>query len=175
MKQFFIFSLLLFTTIFHASAQYEALIKHDARILVDATIKEDYNTVIKYTYPALVTAAGGNEKLLISVKQSMAELKRNNMTITGGELGEPGPLIRANNELYSLLSEKVIIKVKGGTVSAKSSILAISKDKGKSWYFMDIGSLDSKTMNTLFPGVEKQLNIPLPSAPVFVADSGNKN
>src|SRR5690606_37369369 len=104
---------------------------NDANELGKAMINNDYDIVIKYTYPLVVENIGGAEqmnKILVNGTQQMEE---QGIKFLNCKIGKPSKIFAAGDELHSLLPQKIKMKVTGGTLIARSYLLAISQDNGE--------------------------------------------
>ena len=82
-------------------------IKKDVKKLVekmrDATLKDDYETIIDLTHPKVVKEMGGRDKALDAAKQIMKELRAKGFKVTSFAAGEPGDPVRGPLDLFSPL------------------------------------------------------------------------
>jgi hypothetical protein len=118
----FVFVLLLCLP-FLSKAQYKEAIIKDARIIVTATIHFDYETIIRYTHPNLVQAAGGKEGMLVMINKGMDQLKSQKMSIDTVVFGEPDEIYEAGEELHALVPENVVMTTPMGKLISKSTLL----------------------------------------------------
>ncbi|MES2622810.1 MAG: hypothetical protein V4576_00205 [Patescibacteria group bacterium] len=154
------------TTVLGTESTPEANLKLQASILAKAFIKKDYETVIKYTHPTIVTGLGGKEKALENLKKGMASA---DMTFTVIDLEKPSAIINTGTELQSVIVENLEMKIPTGTLKGKSALIAISMDKGKNWFFIDrSGAEDLKAFQTMLPTLSSKLVLPAKVEPTFV-------
>ena len=59
-----------------ATQQQKAHIKALVQKIGDATVKEDYKTVLAYTHPKLLNAFGGSDKMLLLLRKTFGDLKK---------------------------------------------------------------------------------------------------
>ena len=149
-------------------AQDTGLVKRQANGVAKALLNNDFKTVIAGTYPKAVEIAGGKEKLLNMMAAGMSQMKAQGFSFQKVTIGSPGKFYKAGTEIHCLLPETIIMKTSRGLMSAKSNLLAISGDKGKSWTFMDLNQRAISSIKTLFPNFNKNLVIPQPTLPVML-------
>ena len=151
-----------------ASAQQsqKELIKQQAGFVVAAVIKHDFVAVIKSMPPKVIQIAGGEGKLLDIMEKGLVKMKSQGASIDTCEIGEPGDIIKAQDVLYAIIPEKIIMQSNGTKFSGTSSLLAISMNKGSKWYFVDVGKMSAAQLKSLFPTVYNKLVIPKQSPPV---------
>jgi hypothetical protein len=61
----------------------------------------------------------------------------------------------------------MVLTTSNGKIVNSAYLLAISKDGGKYWYFLDINRSTYKLIPKLFPNFNKDLVIPEPTPPVM--------
>jgi hypothetical protein len=167
MKHFCILLFTLVLTGFTVSAQdHRNQIKQIAQLIADATVRGDFGSVLDHTYPKFVNAHGGKDSVLAAIKNGMEKMKAQGtpLEITNAIIGTPGAEVEIGETIYCILPETISLKMNGQIYDATSSLLALSLDKGQTWWFLDAGNPAS--LRKLLPDVDK-LNIPLQTAPVL--------
>lgn len=76
-------------------------------------------------------------------------------------------IVAAKEELHALLEQQLIMSVSDGTLTTNSHLLAISKDLGKNWFFVDAGNLTNEKIALIFPNYNYELVLPKKQPPVF--------
>jgi len=145
-------------------------IQSTAQLLADATVKEDYSTVLDHTYPKFVEANGGKDSLILIIKAGFKKLKEQatELSISNVTIGEPGDEIKIGSMLYSIVPESMILKYNGKKYSTTGSLIGISSDNGENWTFVDTGSLNE--VKKVLPDIN-QLSIPASTGPTPVKDN----
>jgi hypothetical protein len=146
-------------------AQDTAKLKKQADAMATAVIKKDYATVVNHTYPKVLMAAGGKEKMIQMIKMGMQEMQVRGISIESASIGSPGKFYKAGKEIHCLVPETVVIKSNNSRLVNHTNLLAISKDGGNFWYFLDINQSNYKMIPKIFPNFNKNLIIPAPSRP----------
>lgn len=150
-----------------AYAQDTAVVKHQAQIVADATLKGDYNTVANHTYPKIIAGVGGKDKMAATVKQAFEIMKTQGISMESVTIGQPGKFYKAGTEIHCLVPEKMVLSTANGKMVNDANLLAISKDGGKYWYFLDINRSTYNLIPKLFPNFNKSLVIPEPTQPIM--------
>jgi hypothetical protein len=130
MKQLLII-LTILTFSLRLLGQDTAIVRQQANLIAKATIEGDSKTVIAYTYPKLVSMAGGKNVMASIADSAMKQLHNRGITIESVTIGSPGAFYKAGNEIHCLVPEKLVLKVSVGRAISKSYLLAISDDEGK--------------------------------------------
>ena len=149
-------------------AQDTTVVKRQANIIAKALLNSDFKTVIAHTYPKAVTFGGGKEKLLQMMSNGINQMKAQGFSFEKISIGSPGKFYKAGTEIHCLIPETLIMKTSRGRMSAKSNLLAISNDGGKSWSFLDLNQGTINSVKTLFPNFNNNLIIPKPAPPVML-------
>lgn len=137
-------------------------------------LAKDYTAFAKYTHPATVELLGGREKMLEAVKQSFEALEAEGVTFLKIDFSEPTKIIMHENEMQCTLTQILELKIPGGTLTSYATMIAISRDGGKSWYFSDTAGNDITNMRKMIKTLSPKLIIPEPMEPAFVPDADEK-
>ncbi|MGZ3927414.1 MAG: hypothetical protein ACXVJG_10705 [Mucilaginibacter sp.] len=154
--------LLLFVIPIQSFAQDTVKLKHQAQAVANALLKSDYATVVNHTYPKIVTASGGKAQMLHMLKTGMQQMQAQGITLESATIGSPGKFYKAGAEIHCLVPETVVLKSDRGRLVNHANLLAISKNGGNMWYFLDINQNTYKQIPKLFPNFNKKLVIPEP-------------
>lgn len=158
-------------------AQHQAKIKALAQLMATATMKGDYKTVIDHTDPETVKAAGGRDAMVKVVEKMFTQLKSKGAYLKSATAGEPGPIVTVNGKLFCVVPETVSMAVPQtpmmpkGTYTAQSTLLALSTDNGKNWYFVSSGSISEDAIYKKFPELKGKIVFPKPQPPQFVPEA----
>lgn len=146
-------------------AQDTVRLKHQAEMVAGAVVKGDYAILINHTYPKIITMSGGREKMMQMVKTGMEQMKAQGFTFSSATIGSPGKFYKAGTEIHCLVPEMVVLTSNGSRLVNHANLLAITKDGGNMWYFLDINQSTYKIIPKLFPNFNKKLVIPEPTQP----------
>ena len=170
MKRILILTAFITILYINAFAQHEEKIKSDAEIMVKATLNNDFKTLAQYTHPTLIRMMGGTDAMIALLNKSMAEMKSKGASIVDGIIGQPGKIIEIGKNLYSVVPQKVIMQSNGTKFFTNSSLLAISENKGESWYFLNVGSDNDENIKLLLPEISGKIDIPKGTKPIVITD-----
>lgn len=153
-----------------ASAQKEAMLEQ-ANDMGLAFLRKDYEMFLKYTHPKVIQSMGGWDKMLQETRSAFNEIEAQGLTFLRVELGEPSKIINAGGELQALIPQTIVMRRPDGRITATSTLIAMSEDNGKKWYFMDAAGRTHATMKMLLPTLSEELELPAKAAPVFEPDT----
>ncbi|AMR33778.1 hypothetical protein A0256_21235 [Mucilaginibacter sp. PAMC 26640] len=148
-------------------AQGNSALKTQADLVAQAVVSGNYSTVIDYMYPKVIQMSGGKAKLLQMMTTGINQMKTQGVSFINASVGTPGKFYKAGTEIHCLVPEIINMKTPGGTFAVHSNLLAISKDKGKNWTFLDLNKNTIAQIPKLFPNFNKELVIPEPSMPAM--------
>ena len=126
----------------------------------NALKKNDFNSFIKYMHPGIIEFAGGRERMKAKMDSAYLTMKQFGVSFQRYWIGIPGPIIEHNNQLQAILPQGTIMKTPFGIVTAESSLLVISNDKGKSWWFIDTNVYKTDKLKNILPDLSPKLAIP---------------
>jgi hypothetical protein len=160
MKKILLVLFVFIITVNALAQQPAAIIKTQAMELARAMLKKDYNAVINYMHPKIITAAGGNQKLLQGFDTLTKSMQQFGVQIKKIVVGNPGNIIKYKNELQCVLPQTTTMEAMMGTMEATTTLIAISQDDGKHWYFIDTAVYNGDKLKKYLPGLSPQLVIP---------------
>jgi hypothetical protein len=166
--KFFAVAMLLIVSLASRGQNLTTVIKTQALDMTRAIIRNDLAGFSKYLHPKLIAYAGGVQKMKEKMDSAKMQMKQFGVTIKKILIGDPGPVISYQNELQSVLPQTTTIQSAFGDVILTTSIVAISPDKGKHWYFIDTNVYRGDKLKSILPGLSPQLVIPAQQKPKFV-------
>jgi hypothetical protein len=146
-------------------AQDTTIVKKQANVVAAALIAGNYGVVIDHMYPKVVQMGGGRAKLLQLMTDGMKQMKAQGVSFENAVIGSPGKFYKAGTEIHCLVPENITMKVGSSTLHANSNLLAVSRDKGKTWSFLDLNKNTISSIKQIFPNFNKDLKIPEPKQP----------
>ncbi len=145
-------------------------VKLQAESMAQLLLKSDFKSFSKFTHPKVIEMMGGEEKMIETLESGTKAMAAEGTGFLSISIGEPSKIISINNELQCTLSQTIEMKVPNGKLTAKSTLIAISTNNGKSWYFIDTSGKNIETMQKLLPNLSSDLVISANEKPVFSKD-----
>jgi len=133
-------------------------------------ISQDYAGFIKYSHPTTIKAMGGEKKAAEKITTEMLDIGKDGIVVTNLTFGVPSKIITVKDELQCTVPQIMEMHVPGGKVTSTTTMLAISNDKGKNWYFLDTANYNFYDMKMLLPNLSEEIVIPERTDPAFEAD-----
>jgi len=165
-----IFLIILFSIIIlnvEGQNKYSEKITKSGNEIAIAIKTNDYAKIVDFTYPKKIKLMGGKSEMIAVVKKGMKRMENEGVKFSEILIGEPQEIFQAGIELHCLVPQKIIITNRKGKVTNNSYLLAISRDTGKTWYFLDTSQLTNENATELFPNFNKELKIPEKLKPKF--------
>ncbi len=146
---------------------YSNTIKKQAEMMSQLLLKKDFISFCKYTYPKIIDMMGGKQKMVEVMENGTKEMQSSGVEFLHVTIGEPSKIITIRNELQCTVPQTIEMKVPNGRLISKSTLIAISIDNGKNWYFVDTSGKDIETMKKGLPNLSGELIIPEKTQPTF--------
>lgn len=146
------------------------LVRKLAQEMATATLEGKFDELIDLTYPAFVESTGGREKAIAAVRQGMAQMQEAGFRMEEFKVGQPGPLHSTDLHQFIVLPTETLIAGPQGKIKAKSYLLGISADAGKTWKFVDGAGLQRKANRDRLPKLPEGFELPPFSQPELLPD-----
>jgi hypothetical protein len=164
-----LFYFLVFSICFSiASAQpAETILKSQALEMGRAMVSGNSQAFSKYMLPELVAVGGGAEKVTQMMDSMFAMFKTFGGQVKKITYGNPGKIIKFNKELQTTLPQTTEVTSSLADVILNSTLVAISRDNGKNWFFFDPSMNKSEQLKGKLPPLSPEIVVP-PPQPKFI-------
>ncbi len=135
----------------------------NAKEYADAFLSQNYKVCVSKFHPKMIKMMGGTQKAIEILTRAMPK----GMEVEAIVLSYPSDTIHYKNTVQCTLVEELTLKVKQGRARSKSSILAVSEDNCKTWYFFEVNSKNINSLKKNFPFISDRVVIHKWEAPVF--------
>jgi len=127
-------------------------------------------------HPNIIAYAGGKEKMKAKMDSAYAAAKLFGVSFKRYSIGSPGEIVKYKDQLQAVLPEITTIKTPLGDLTAETSMIVISPDDGKNWWFIDTNVYRVDKLKSILPDISPDLVIPPQKQPKLVpADSTGTN
>jgi hypothetical protein len=137
----------------------------------DAFRRRDFARMVDLTYPKVIEAAGGRDKMVSALTKGMKEMEAEGVVVLSSTAGAPTQIAHTSGSIYAVLPTTLKVRAQDGVFQTESSMIGISSDGGATWTFIDAGGKDRTELKSLLPGIGDKLNLPPAKEPVRI--SGN--
>ena len=149
------------------SQNIQTAIKIQAMDMARALIKNDFNTFVGFMHPKIIAYAGGKEKLKKNMDSASQAMVQFGVEFKKIIIGDPGPIVSFQDQLQCVVPQTTTLQTLLGQIEAETSLLAISPDKGKKWYFIDTNVYKVDKLKKILPDLSTALVIPPQKEPKF--------
>lgn len=152
-------------------ANLKAVVKEEATKMGKALLDKDYQKFVATTYPkAFETTEGGKETLLHELEEQIRAMEAQGSYILKLWPENASDIVDTARELQCTIPQYMELKVPEGKVKTETTLVVLSPDRGKKWYFIDAAGKNIGELRELFPNLSSKLVIPASPEPVFTPD-----
>lgn len=156
--------LLLFISGFITAQSTEELKQsaiRDAKAAANASLKLDYETILKYTHPSIVEVSGGKDYLIKAMSDMFDNMKKQGFVFEKAEVIEVTNVLEEDGEYHCLVRNNNQMVISGMRIKSKSHLFGFYDAEKKQWYFLEAEKLKNKDLvNQLLPDFKTTINIP---------------
>jgi hypothetical protein len=145
-------------------------VKTQAEKMGQALVSKNYVDFTRYTYPKILKEMGGTEKMAATIRSQMENMEKTGVKILSLSYGEPSEIIKEKKEWQCTVPQIMTLKINSGKIISKTTLIAISQDEGKQWYFVDAGERDLETVRITLPNLSKKLVLPPMEMPQMISE-----
>lgn len=150
-------------------ARYPTLVTL-AQEVNDAFRRRDFARMVDLTYPKVIEAAGGRDKMVAALTKGVKEMEAEGVVVLSSTAGSPTQIVQAGGSVYAVVPTTLKVKAQDGVFQTEGSMIGISKDSGATWTFIDAGGKDRSQLKSLLPEVAGKLNLPPEKQPVKISN-----
>jgi len=142
-----------------------------AKTMDEALINKHYDDYAVYNHPkVLQQVQGGRAGMAIQVAKQIQDIEQSGNIITAVWPQMPETVIDTAGEWQTTLQQFMEYRLPEGKIRSETTIIGMSPDKGKTWYFLDVAGRQLNELKELFPTLSSRLVIPAPKEAVFTPD-----
>ncbi|AGC78432.1 hypothetical protein LX97_02762 [Nonlabens dokdonensis] len=158
------FILLLFTFSTISGQNLEELKKtalRDCKITVQSTLNEDFKTLLKYTHPAILEAAGGASVMEEYLKTTFAQMKEGGFKYVKCETQFVSDVVQEQGEYRCYLRVYNEMIMNNKRIKSNSHMLGFYLEDAKKWVFVEAKEMkENGSIINYFPDFKTNLKIP---------------
>jgi len=133
----------------------------DAKATSQATLKFDFNTVLKHTYPGVVTLMGGKEKAITLLESTFNSMSQEGFVFEKADITSVSDVIFEQDQYRCYVESYNQIVMNNLRIKSKAFLLGIYDADLKYWYFIEAKQVkNSALMEQVFPNFKTSLIIP---------------
>jgi len=152
--------LLLFGFISFSASHGQQMIQEKAQEYVDAFIKSEFAKVASLTHPELVAKNGGEDYVISDLKAERISSSAEGLLYNSGSVSEPAKIIQHEGEIQAVVPVEYILQLVDTEYKNSSYLLAVSKDEGRTYTFVNLMQFDGGSLREFISNVSPDIIIP---------------
>ena len=144
------------------------VIKTQAIEMGKALVNNDLPGFQQFMHPEIIKQVGGPEKMKLMADSAISMFRQFGGSITRISYGNPAVILTHKKELQTTLSQTTFITTAFADIELESTLIAVSQDKGKHWFFIDTQLYGSDKIRLNLPALSPELTIPAPKKPRMI-------
>jgi uncharacterized membrane protein YvbJ len=160
--------IIIVSTTYLYSQNMATVIKAQALEMARAIAKKDFEKVATFMHPSLSSEAKNKMQapgMMDSLNKAMAQFKPEVKSII---IGNPGEIVTYKKVMQALLPQEMEIKTTLLSVAFETTLVAISEDGGKKWYFVDANMYKEESIKKKLPELSPKIVLPAMKKPKFI-------
>jgi hypothetical protein len=97
----------------------------------------------------------------------MSQMAASGVKIVSATVGEAEEPRMIGKSMVTMIPQKIVLKSPDATFTQESSLLGVSPDKGKTWAFLDLGTVTEAQFAQVVPELAGKITIPAKKPPVI--------
>lgn len=145
-------------------SKHKKVAKEEAEKMGEYFKQGDYAAFVKYMHPEIVKQMGGEQTVaeMLAADKTIGET-----TVLSLVFGEPSDIISVGEELQCTMNQVMMLKIPSGRLEIETTLIAISPDKGKQWFYINNPGIGVAKMKKTIPSLSEKLEIPPLQSPRF--------
>jgi len=136
--------------------------------ITDAFTNKNYQKVLELTYPKVIEAGGGREKMMATMQKEIKGMESAGVALLSTTPGSPTNFVPDAGSIYAVIPITLKMKAQDGVFQTEGTLIAISSDGGATWTFIDAAGKDDPDLKVLSPNVLDKLKLPPDKPPVKI-------
>ncbi len=124
-----------------------------------AFMEKDFAIVADYTYPKVLEMMGGKENMIEVSAASIAKMESQNFIVKSISYEKPSEFLKHNGDLQCAITQIMVMSTPNGNVQNKTVLIAISKDEGENWVFLDTSGMPRASVEDFYENLHPELNL----------------
>src|SRR2546423_11734141 len=119
--------------------------------ITDAFTNKDYQKVLDLTFPKVIEAGGGRDKMMVTMQKEIKGMETEGVVMLSTTAASPTNFVHDAGSIYAVVPISMKMKAQNGVYQTEGTLIAISSDGGINWTFIDAAGEDDKDL-TVLPG-----------------------
>jgi len=137
------------------------VMQQDVRRLLGALYAGDIDTLLKYSYPAVVAAMGGHDAAKTTLAGAVGQLQTLGMKVESLVFPEAPTFIQGNNgRRYAIVPTKSVVSAKGQQVQSYNFQLGVKEANDSQWTYLEGSRMTPQVLSSMFPDFPSGYQLP---------------
>lgn len=133
----------------------------DAQAACEATLAEDFKTLLTYTHPNILNAAGGADIMEEYLKTTFDQMKANGFSYEIAETKAVSDVVKEQGEYRCYVENYNVMKMNDKRITSTSYMLGFYNETTKRWTFVEAKEMKpTGSIIAYFPDFKTSLKIP---------------
>lgn len=149
----------------NANAQegYDKSIESSFEKYKKAFVEVDRSTLLTFVHPNIIEMGGGPEFVIDEITSEYNMYAALGISLKDIVINESSKVLESQETLQAMVPYVKTLEKDSRNITEKGFFLAISQDKGKTWFFTDMKKHDAESIKLFIPNYNERLNIYLNS------------
>ena len=157
----FLMTLFVLSGTFLSTSQAQKTMRESAQEYVEAFVNNEFLKVATLTHPDVVKMNGGADFVIDDLKAERESTAGEGLIYNSVIVYEPLKVLQYESELQAVIPVEYTMQLIDKEYLNKSYILAISKDEGKSYSFVNLMQFDDASLNEFITNLSPEITIPV--------------
>lgn len=158
MKKIFLLSLLFAGSLYFSQNYKETVIKQ-ATEMRKYFMEKNYNAYSNYVDDGVIKMFGDKKKMISTSVDAVEKMSKAGYTFKKVNFSDVSDIVHTKNELQTVVHQRIEMETPKGNILGDYYLIAISKDNGKLWKFIDTSGKSIESVRKYFPNLSSQLYI----------------
>lgn len=158
MKNILIITAFIFSITVNAQTTNENL-KTQLEEMKAYFLSGDFENFSRYTYPKVIEMTGGQSNMVKATRKVMNQFKEDGYTYIDLSYKNYSGILKKEGELQCTLTQQSKLNTPKGKIEVEYTLIAISKDNGDNWTFIDTSGKSKETILKYFPNLNSGIVI----------------
>lgn len=142
-----------------ATLKKEAM--RDAQAACNATLKEDFKTLLTFTHPNVLNAAGGADVMEEYLKSTFKDMSESGFVFEKAETKSVSDIVKEQGEYRCYVENYNQMKMNDKRIISTSYMIGFYNEKEKKWTFVEAKELkNTGSVIAYFPDFKTAMDIP---------------
>ncbi len=138
----------------------QQVIQSKAQEFADAFVKAEFLKVAEWTHPDVVAKSGGMEYIMEDLKSARVATTEQGLVYNSAKVLEPQKILMHEGEIQTIVPVDYELQLMDKKYKNTSYILAISKDDGETYSFVNLLQFDQESLEFFIENLNPDIKIP---------------